>query len=163
MGTFYGKEILDMAIQIEKNGRAFYEQMGNLVQDPELKEVYDFLANEEQKHIETCDRLKEGLEKDRPDHVMEPEEYTLYLDMFADEHIFKADGSGEKRAKEAEGKLGGLEIGIQFEKDSILFFGEIRQLIRAKEISVIDRLILEEKKHLQKLFDMKKRLVSKSQ
>ena len=163
MSAFYGKEILDLAIQIERNGRAFYNEMGNLVQDPELKEIYELLAKEEMKHIDEFNRLKEGLKGDRPDYSKEPEEFTLYLDVLADEHVFKADGSGEEMAREASGKVGGLEIGIQFEKDSILFFGELYQLIIEKERSVIHRLIQEEKKHLKKLSDMKKRLVSRPQ
>lgn len=162
MGTFYGKEILDMAIQIEKNGKAFYKEMENLSQESELKEVYGLLAEEEVKHIEEFNRLRDDLKSDRPDHSLERDEYVLYLDLLADEHIFKADGSGEKMAGETVDKLGGLEIGIQFEKDSILFFWELYRLIMEKERSVIDRLIQEEKKHLQKLSAMKKRLVSKS-
>lgn len=162
MGTFYGKEILDLAIQIENNGKAFYQEMGGLVQDPELIEIYDFLANEEVKHIEAFNQIKETLKGDRPYHVMEGEEFSLYLTTLADENVFKADGSGEKKAKEVSGKIGGLDIGIQFEKDSILFFGELYRLIRENERAVIDRLIQEEKKHLLKLSDMKTRLVSKS-
>ena len=162
MGVFYAREIVEVAIQIEKNGRAFYTAMEGSVEDPELKGTYAFLAREEAKHIERFSQLGDRVKKGRPGTFMESEEYGLYLEALADEHVFRADGSGEKMARKAKGKIGGLDIGIQFEKDTILFFEELCGLIHAKDRSVIDRLISEEKAHLKKLLDMKKKRSDKA-
>ena len=49
---FSGSELLQMAIQLEKEGKEFYTAVMESVKDPKAKEIFQFLANEEVKHEE---------------------------------------------------------------------------------------------------------------
>ncbi len=46
------KEALQMAIEMEKEGQSFYKKTAQKASDKMTRQVFDFLANEELKHIE---------------------------------------------------------------------------------------------------------------
>lgn len=157
MKAFFGKEILEAAVQIERNGQAFYEQVSQQTTDQGVREVFSDLAVEEKKHISQFQALSDCL-VDPPDS-MEREDYALYLDHLIVEHVFKEDGSGERKAGETKSAVEAVGLGIQFEKDTLLFFHELHPLVRAEEQRVVDQLILWEKEHLVRLVRLKRRLL----
>ena len=55
--------------------------------------------------------------------------------------------SGEKDA---------VGFAIGFEKDSILLFYELSNLVEGKNKEIVDRLVMEEKQHLRTLSELKK-------
>lgn len=52
--------IFDFAMQMEMDGKAFYEKMATQTADPELKKVLVMLAEEEQKHFNIFKKLRDG-------------------------------------------------------------------------------------------------------
>ena len=48
---FAGSEIIEIGIQIEKNGRDFYDELVKTADDPRAKEAFKALSEEESKHI----------------------------------------------------------------------------------------------------------------
>jgi rubrerythrin len=52
--------IIDYALQMELDGKAFYERSAQQTQHPELKKILFNLAEEEQRHYQFFKRLKEG-------------------------------------------------------------------------------------------------------
>ena len=61
-------------------------------------------------------------------------------------------------ATSAESDVQALELGIDAEKDSILFYYEMKDLMPRRFIPLVDRIIAEEKSHLQRLTEIKKEL-----
>jgi rubrerythrin len=59
---------------------------------------------------------------------------------------------------QADSDIKALEVGISAEKDSILFYHEMKEIMPGPDIPVIDRIIAEEKSHLQQLTAIKKKL-----
>ena len=55
-----------------------------------------------------------------------------------------------------------LEIGIGFEKDSILFYSEIRGMVPRQDQEIVDVITNEEKKHLSELSYMAHKLKSRT-
>ena len=49
-----------------------------------------------------------------------------------------------------------IELGIGFEKDSILFYQEMKKFVLTSEQNIIEKLLEEEKEHLRKLFELDK-------
>jgi len=49
-----------------------------------------------------------------------------------------------------------IQIAIGFEKDSLLFFGEIGKFVPNYDRQVIEELIRQEREHLSKLSELKK-------
>jgi rubrerythrin len=50
---------------------------------------------------------------------------------------------------------------MDFEKDSIVFFSELKDLYAKGHIAAIEKVIREEMGHLRKIFQMKRELVKK--
>ena len=55
---FNAAEVFQLALEIKENGRAFYEQAQNKIQDPEIKKQFAVLARGEQAHMDKIKALK---------------------------------------------------------------------------------------------------------
>ena len=55
--TFSGRELLEIAIQIEKNGFTFYANVARKVAEPKVIEVINWLAQEENSHIKRFEEI----------------------------------------------------------------------------------------------------------
>ncbi len=54
-------EILEFAMKMERDGKAFYEQAASKAGRPELKKIFTTLAEEELRHFKIFKNLKEGM------------------------------------------------------------------------------------------------------
>ena len=162
---FNVNEIFQIAIDIEGNGKHFYEKSMDLVDDPNVKELLAFLAQEEAEHIKTFTELKARLPKAATeDTIWDPEnEMNRYLQMMADMHVFRSDFDVEKELSQVKNPEDVLKLGIQFEKDSIIFFLTMQDAAGEKEgRELIGQLVNEEKKHLNKLsLELRKLMANK--
>jgi rubrerythrin len=70
--------------------------------------------------------------------------------------VFADDKTAVEMAKKTTGPAEALQLGIQAEKDSILFYAEMRRITKEQGSGVLDRVIDEEKAHLLQLRDMLK-------
>ena len=153
--SFSGCEVVELGIQIEKNGRDFYSELASSAKEKKVIEVLEYLAEAEEKHIEVFKEIFSGMCDYSPDAVY-PQEYFAYMNALASQHVF----TGKDKGKEAAGKIKdydeGIDMGIGFEKDSILFFQEMEKIVPEKDRELVEKIILEEKKHLKKLLGLKK-------
>ena len=154
---FSGCEIVEIGIQIEKNGYDFYAEIAKNTDDEKLKELYGFLACEEKSHIDAFKDIFKGLCDYSPEGAY-PDEYFSYMNALASDHVFTKEGKGVELAKGVENVKDGLAIAVSFEKDTVIFFEEMKKLVPENEKQVIDRLIDEEKKHLKKLIQIRSEL-----
>lgn len=155
-GIFKGNEIVDMAVRIEQNGFRFYTAVLENVKSDEAKEIFKYLADQEKLHQATFTKMLEEIGEYHPAPVWE-DEYEDYMKSLTDSHVFLSDESLEEMAAAASDINKAIEIGIGFEKDSILFFMEMRNYVPETQKRIIQRLVDEEKKHLVKLQSMKNR------
>jgi len=154
---FKAAEIMDIAVQIEKNGFAFYSEVTKQAKNFSVKEVFDYLTKAEKQHILDFESLAKGLEKYEPAEAY-PGEYNLYMQALAGENVFTKDDAMKTLAKKASWVNEAIEIGIGFEKDSIIFFSEMNKFVPESAGKTIDDLIEQEKEHLRKLLDLKKQI-----
>ena len=155
MGRFFSvSEVVQMGIQIEKNGKDFYSRVAELAKTDKVKEAFLFLESEEEKHIKVFKEILSGVEKYEPLESY-PEDYFAYLKALSENYVFTEEKMGEEVARKSKDEREAIEAGIGFEKDSILFYQEMKNLIKGETHETIDRLIDEEKKHLTKLYQLK--------
>jgi rubrerythrin len=88
-------------------------------------------------------------------------EYHSYMREFV-----KAHQLGDKEAVNAKlARLSTLaeilDLAMGFEKDSIVFFSELKELYTKGHTDPIDKIIQEELGHLRKIFQMKRELIKK--
>ncbi len=155
MDIFKASEILRIAVQIEKNGLAFYNQIKEKAKNFPLAEVFSFLAHEEEGHIKIFEHLLEEAGDFQPAESY-PGEYELYLKAIAGDNIFKKETDLRKMAQDLASDSQAIDLGIGFEKDSIIFYNEIKNFVPKEDAAIIDKVIAEEKEHLLKLFSLKK-------
>jgi rubrerythrin len=151
---FNADEVFQIAIDIEENGKRFYEKARDIVDNPDVKAVLGSLAKDEAEHLKRFTELKAQLPKTATeDTVWDPEhEMNQYLQMMADIHVFRSDLDVEKKLSQAKNPENILKLGIQFEKDSIVFFVTMQDSTEEKKgREFIGQLIDEEKEHLKRL------------
>ncbi|WP_035269606.1 ferritin-like domain-containing protein [Desulfitibacter alkalitolerans] len=151
--VFKAEEVVDFAVQIEKNGQKFYEALADKLDNRELSLIFADLANQESKHIVDFQRLLGDL-KAAPLNESYPGEYEEYVKGLAENHVF-IKGIDEA-IKHIKSPVDGINMALSFEKDSIMFFQELKELVSPGNAGVINNLIAEEKKHILRLIELKK-------
>jgi rubrerythrin len=158
MGVFFsGSELLEIAIGIEKNGMAFYQALADKTGNRDVKNIYNYLAGEEKKHLDTFQGMSDSLGQAKPPETY-TEEYMLYLKSLVDSAVFSSITEARQKAGKVFNEIEALNAGIQAEKDSILFYTELQNLVRERDRKVVLNILDEEKKHLHQLSELKRGL-----
>jgi len=154
---FAGSEIVEIGIQIEKNGRDFYTTLVGQSKNQKASELFKYLAGEEEKHIAVFQNILNALEKYEPAEAY-PGEYSAYMHALASEHIFTQKDKGAEVAKRVKSDKQAIEMGVGFEKDSIVFYEGMKKVVPEYDHKILDNLIEQEQSHLKQLLDLKKLL-----
>ncbi|MFC2008707.1 ferritin family protein [Chloroflexota bacterium] len=158
MAVFTVGELLDIAVGIERNGVTYYESLTQLTPDTELKSIYSGLASMERHHIDVFQNLRAGLSGGGA--IVPPEseeEYATYLKALVDSSVFTSDQVAREMAQKASGPAEALQLALGAEKDSILFYTEMRELVSQRERDAVDKIVREERKHVRELSQLKQR------
>ncbi|MFH1855970.1 MAG: ferritin family protein [Candidatus Omnitrophota bacterium] len=153
--VFLGTELVEIGIQIEKNGRDFYKTLIGKSKNSEARQIFEFLAREEEKHISVFQEIL-GAVRQYPSEIY-PEEYFSYMNALAGKYVFTQARKGEEIALEINSDEEAIDLGIKFEKDSIIFYEGIITAVKDEEKHLVEKIIKEEEKHLQTLIDLKKK------
>ena len=151
---FNANEVFQMAIEIEDNGRRFYEKVQDIVDDPRTIDIFAMLAQAEIEHKERFSRLKAELpEQTKETTVWDPDNETdQYLKMMAGMHVFRASDGVEKSLARVKTAEDALLLAMGFEKDSIVFFLSMQDATEEKKgRELLGQLVHEEMGHLKKL------------
>ena len=141
-------EIIDLAIRIEKNGENAYRKAQEEVSNPSLASMLQWLAEEEVEHEKWFTRLKEKAGKLAEDPKLEEMGKAILQGVLGDQAFSIKDADFSK----IEDINSLLELSVEFEKDTILFYEMLRAFIDDEEtLSQLDKIIEEEKRHVQLL------------
>jgi len=158
--VFTGSELIEIALNIERNGVAFYQALANKTQNKDAKAIYDYLANEEKKHLNTFQGMLDAVGQYQPPQDY-AEEYMLYLKSLVDSSVFSNISEAQQKAEKVTSEIEATDIGIQAEKDSILFYTEMQNFVRQPDQKVVLNIIDEEKAHLR-MFSQLKQILHKA-
>ncbi len=153
---------MEMAIQIEKNGREYYALMTEKSENPEIKQVFAYLGREEQSHLENFIKIRERLAASQADKQFEiADEYNTpemfnYLNAMFDGRVFPNLNSHADIANEIKTDEQAIYHAIGFEKDTVLFFQEILNILGPADQnrSLVEELIRQEKIHIARLYTL---------
>jgi len=130
---FNANEVLQMAEQIERNGARFYRKAAESCGECELQERLRQLADMEDGHEKTFVEMRASLTgAETESTTFDPEgEAAQYLMAMADANVFDPDvdlceavpGMSPKEL---------LEVAIDLEKESIVFYLGLRELVSGK-------------------------------
>ncbi|MGA3116795.1 MAG: ferritin family protein [Syntrophobacteraceae bacterium] len=151
---FNAGEVFKVAIQIEENGRRFYEESQKNIESAEIRALFVDLALQEIGHKRKFETLLAQLppEATAPT-VWDPQnEIDQYVKMMADIHVFVSSTSVKDLVDGIKDGADALKLAIEFEKDSVLFFLSIREAASGKnDRELINSLVKEEQEHLRRL------------
>ncbi|MFH1798857.1 MAG: ferritin family protein [Candidatus Omnitrophota bacterium] len=152
---FSGCEIAGLAVQIEKNGRDFYFALLKKTDNPDAVKILRYLADEEEKHASTMKGVSESFCDYKPKGEY-PEEYFAYMRALAAQYIFTEKEKNRVLVEKMKSFEQGIEFGIKMEKDSVLFYEKMKKIVPARGKEIINKIISEEKKHLDDLLELTK-------
>jgi rubrerythrin len=149
--NFSADEILQVAEQIERNGAKFYRKAAEGTADEKAKKTMLDLAEMEDGHEKTFAAMRTELSgRAKEATAFDPQgEATLYLKAFADGKVFDPNADPAERLTGDETPLDVITTAIGAEKDSIVFYLGIKDVVSEKlGKDKIDAIIKEERSHL---------------
>ena len=156
---FTGCEIVQMGIQIEKNGREFFNLLSEGAKNTKAQEVFKMLAAADQKQGSVLESVFGNVCKYDPSGSYS-EEYFSYMSYLASSYVFTDKDKLAVIAKNIKTDEEAIRSGVQFVKDSILFYEGMKEVVVDSDSRMIDKLLIEEKKHLGRLCDLKNAITS---
>lgn len=145
-------EVLDMALNLERNGINFYGKAARGTPDKSLAKLLTGLVEMEREHERTFADMREHLtEAQRQVELSDKEGVaSAYLDSLLHGRVIfdpAFDAQAWLQANPTPVDL--LRQAVSFEKDSVLFYLGIREIVPASESTArIEQVIREEKSHI---------------
>jgi len=155
--SFQCIDAIEISLFIEKEGLGFYEKAAKNVSDRRVKDIFLRLAEEEREHIQTLQHKLQFLKPVISGRGKIKRRVDLFLNEELKGKIFPASESN--LAKEIKNDLEALDYGIESEKRSIEILNSL--LLNEKKLdvkSVFAHLMVEEKKHLALLEELKTKI-----
>jgi len=152
--SFSADEVFEMAMDIEKNGEAYYRKALALAKSADVKGVMTDLMEQERHHYATFKDLRDKLPpRASLPTVADPEsEEYLYLDALVKSRLFNTAREAEALAAKAGDEIEALKSALVFEKDTILFFQTMKAITEERlGRSDVDRIIEEEHRHVVRI------------
>ena len=150
---FSAREIIDMAIKIERNGENYYRQATVKVTDPSLQSLLLFLADEEHEHARWFEALKQRIKDSDEDRKLAEISGTMLQSVVGNQR-FSLDDADLAELDSTDKLIG---IAIEFEKDSILFYEMLQSFIEDSEtLRQLNEIIAEENRHIEMLNDYRR-------
>lgn len=146
-------EIFEIAEQIERNGAAFYRAAAEKFSDPEIKDFLSEMASDEDEHEKTFIAMKKALVGKPALDGKDPDDTALmYIRSLAGKYVFEKTEVPEFLKKDDPALDEVLDYAMAAEKNSMIFYLALKAITDGcEDKQVIQRLIDEEQKHLEKL------------
>lgn len=154
-------ELMELAIQIEKNGKEYFAAMAERSENPKVKQIFSFLVREEQSHLEIFEKVRSRLAATHNEDFQIADEYNTpemaaYVQAMSDGRVFPNLESYSEVAREIRDDEQAIHHAIGFEKDTVIFFGDILGMLGQSDENrpLIEELIRQEKIHIAKLYTL---------
>ena len=144
-------EAFVIAVQLEKNGAAFYKEVASSVSDSAAREFLEELAEQELEHQKVFEEIAaSAIGQIEMDDLAE-----AYIKELSTEFVFKLEDAEEDW--ENMTFLNTIDFAIEREKDAIIFFLGIAGAFKGENNEKINRIVQEEKSHMIDLLRLKER------
>jgi rubrerythrin len=144
-------DVLELAMGLEQSGEVFYRAVAEKTTMPQVKTLFSDLAEQEVLHYAAFAKLSKAL-RNRP--LLLPDEwdqYQDYLQATVQSAFFEGPDKALAAAKRVQSEKEALGMAMGFEKETMLFFHDLRDMASVADQEVITRIIEEEKRHLRRL------------
>jgi rubrerythrin len=130
--------VFDFAMNMEMDGKAYYEKLAAGSEEAGLKSIFTRLAADEQKHFDTIQAMKAGTAQSMADSTALEEAKNLFADLLQDKSL-----AGSMRRS-----LDGYQHARKIEADSVRFYEEMAtKEDNPENVQLLLKIANEEKKH----------------
>jgi len=158
MNIFQPGDIFQFAIRIEEDGEIFYHKAALIAEDADTSDIFNRLADEEIRHKRIFGDMLTTVKQSSVPETYKGE-YLAYLRDYIDgKVIFKKD-LRDSVLPEIRDTLSAIDFAMGREMDSILYYQEVKQFLAEKDRAQIDLIIEEERKHFEKLAELRKKYI----
>jgi rubrerythrin len=154
MAVFEASQALEMALQIEENGEAFYKAAADSTDDAEVAGLFQELAARERRHYEIFEDMAKTVGPPPEPAGEAVGDYASFLRAALDNAVFEGPDKALRIAEEARDRDAALRAAMGFEKDTMLFYYDLREMVDETDRATITDIINEEKQHLRRLAKM---------
>lgn len=151
---FSASDIVGTAIEIERRGRNVYTKAAAAAKDPDVKRFLEFFAGEEARHQAIFEAMGKRVGQAEIPPGSDADEYMDYVQALLDSHALFCGGAPEKDLADAADVEAAIELASRFEKDTILYFREMMDLLPEAETGTVKKCLEEERGHLRQLRTM---------
>jgi rubrerythrin len=155
-GDIKARELIGIAIGVEERGIAFYDVMARSTDDASASQAFQHLADMERQHVRIFQEML-----DNPGELVLSDtarDNRPYLEALVTSSVFTDDLATSEMATRVNSDLEAVELAIVAEKDSILFYYQLREMMDKPAHTTLDRVVEEEKQHLTQLTGIKQEL-----
>jgi rubrerythrin len=157
MGVFFsGEELVRIAVRTEETGFAFYRMAQEKAKSCGMKELFKHLGDQELVHREKFLKLAEGMRNSaQPGEPDDRGEVDLYIKAMTEGSLFHGGDKNIVMASKASEESSAVDFAIGFEKDTLLFFYQLEELVHSIHKPMVQAVINEEKEHIRRLAEMR--------
>ena len=154
------EDVVRIAVEIERRGQVFYAGLVNRFEDQVIRDIFQTMLEDEENHEHL---FNEFLENYSEDGIKDSYKETgkEFIENLASSHIFQRDNSVEEKLNKISSPAEAIDLAIDFEKDSVVFFSGMKEFVFEDKLGVIDKLAKEEMLHVVRLLDLKKKYFEK--
>ena len=153
MTLLTGDEIVEIAIRLEKRGEVFYTGAAATATSDSVRALFEDLAEQEHHHH----RAFQQMGRDVVELALSPDQwdqFQAYAGALLQQSLFDRPGGALSPDAENMDEEEALQAALEFEKETLLFFYELRDAVRGPGQRVVERIVQEEKQHIQRLSAM---------
>jgi rubrerythrin len=156
---FSGEELVRIAVRNEEMGYAFYGMAQEKARSVKMKEFFGTLASQEEVHRQKFMKLADGIRNSaQPGEPADRGEVDQYIKVMTDGSLFLGEDKNIVMASKASEESTAVDFAIGFEKDTLLFFYQLADLVHSMHKPMVQSIINEEKEHIRKLAEIRKEL-----
>lgn len=154
MAFLKANDIVDLAMQVELNGEAYYRAVAKKATAAKVKALFEDLADQEVMHYKVFSKLAQSVKESPMMTDEEWEEYIKYLNVTVQSAFFEGQDKALAEAEEVGDEKEAIRKALGFEKETLLFFYDLRDAVPAAHREFVEKVADEEKKHIRRLAKM---------
>lgn len=144
-------EVMEMAVDTEKAGELFYRSMVAQSKDENLRGLFSLLAEQEKRHISVFVDIAKTIKVEPSEMPANWEEVSLYLRAATESRYFFGKDKALSAARSAQTAEQAVNTALAFEKETLLFYLEVSDMVPAVNRPAVEALLREERAHIRRL------------
>ncbi len=153
---FLASEILEINVEEERNGAAFYSALAEKSENKLVKSAARDIASQERMHEKRFQDLLDRVEFRESDEQY-PGEFSAYIDALKGNRIFNDPAHAEETAQSVS-DVEALQLALKTEYATLKLLRELRRHIDEQEAQYVDLTIEEEEDHVHQLNQLLEKL-----